>query len=142
MKNIKTVASLALGFVAAVSSAVAFATPYFPPERIQCAKDITDVVRCQGLNGQYLVVGDSNKISNKKVTLSFQSGQAIFGGKVVFTYQTGDRSKSVDLVSASSNIQPDLSQEASWVDVGQGKFACDSYMTCPLTNTSQNETSK
>lgn len=127
MKKINVVATMVIGAVVSMSSAIASATPFLPPERIQCS----NTRECQGFNSEYLTVtSDTGVGSNQKVTLNFVSGESI-GGNVNFLYQTADQSRLVHIGNVSSNIGPDLDSSNGWV-MDNGVLRCDAYMSCPL----------
>lgn len=136
MKKIKMATTVVLSTVALLSSSALFAEAYFPPERIQCKQDSQHNVTCHGFDAQYLTLGSAeglDKLSDKKLTLNFLSGRAIYKGGLAFTYQTSDGAVTVHLVNVSSHVQPDYSQQRFWREVAPGLFACNSYLTCAIT---------
>ena len=136
MKKMKTTTTVILSAAVLLSSSVLFAETYFPPERIQCKQDNQRNVTCQGFDAQYLMIGGVdgvNNLSDRRITLNFLSGRAIYKGGLAFSYQTSDNAVTVHLVNASPRVQPDYSQQRFWREVAPGLFACNSYLTCGVT---------
>jgi len=136
MKKMNITTSVTLALVTLMSSTLLFANSYLPPERIQCAKDASQTLACQGFDREFLMIGSIggtiDQLPSKKVTLNFMVGHATFNKSVTFVYQSSDSLLTVYLTNASPDVQPDYRKQSHWMEVAPGQFACNSYMTCSL----------
>lgn len=136
--KLRTIITAAMALTFGFGS-VAYASDYFPPERINCKSTVAGKSSCEGFNHQYLVEDASTPNANDDVYY-FVSGVAFFApsmnasdATVSFTYKNADL-KVVKIKTATPTIRPDFST-GSWQRVQDDLYICNAgYMHCPITN--------
>ena len=138
--KLRTIIGSALALTFGLCS-LAFASDYYPPERIHCSLSTAHKLSCEGFNHQYLAEDTyTADMTTRDETFLFHSGVAYYTpdmneSSVFFTYKNS-YGKIVKIKSTNTQIRPNL-QTGSWFQHRQDKtiYLCDAgYMNCPITN--------
>lgn len=121
-------------------SSVAYASDYYPPERMDCRFTDKGKISCEAFDRSYLTEDLSNAEFPHDVNevFYFVSAAAYFSpsqheASVFYTYHNQD-GQMVKLRTVNSDIRPNL-RKGNWRKLNRDIYVCNAgYMSCPITS--------